>query len=77
MLFSFKTFLFKRLLINLLIFSIKIIKLILNTLYFVIVSILLKSAIPILGENLAIRISTFIILLSTKRSLIVLLRSSK
>jgi len=78
MLFNFITFfLFKRLLIGLLIFSIKIIGLILNTLCFIIVSILLKSAILIFRKNLAIKILIFIILLSIKKSLINLLRFNK
>jgi len=79
MLSSPKAFLFRRLLINLLIFSTKIIGLILNTLWFVIASILilLKSIILVLGKNLAIRMSAFIVLLSIKGSLIDLLRSSK
>jgi len=77
MLSSPKAFLFKRLLINLLIFFAKIIGLILNTLYFIVVSILLRSAIPVFRKNLTIKISTFIILLFVKRSLINLLRSNK
>jgi len=79
MLFSFKTFPFKRLLINLLISSIKIVGLILNTLYFIITSIiiLLKFTILVLGKNLAIKILVFIILLFIKVFLINLLRSSK
>jgi len=75
--FSPKTFLFKKLLINLLIFSTKIVGLILNTLYSIIVFILLKSAIPIFGKNLAVKISTFIVLLFIKESLIDLLRFNK
>jgi len=75
--FNFKAFLFKKLLINLQIFSIKIIKLILNTLYSIIISILLKSTIPILRKNLAIKILIFIVLLSVKGSLINFLRSNK
>jgi len=79
MLSSLKTLLFKRLLISLLISSIKIIGLILSTLYSVIASILilLKSTILVLRKNLAIKISTFIILLFIKGSLINFLRSNK
>jgi len=74
-----KAFLFRRLIISLLISSIKIIGLILSVLYSVITSILvsLRSAVPVLGKNLAIRISAFIVLLFVKGSLIDLLRSSK
>jgi len=77
MLSSLKAFLFKRLLINLLISSIEIVGLILSIFYSFIVSILLKSTILVLGKNLAARISAFIILLSIKESLVDLLRSSK
>jgi len=77
--FNFKTLLFKKLLISLLISSFKIIKLILNTLYSIIafILILLKSTILVLRKNLAIKISIFIILLFIKGSLINLLRSSR
>jgi len=77
MLSSFKAFPFKRLLINLLISSIKIIKLILSAPWFIIISILilLKFIILVLEKNLAIKISAFIILLFIKKSLINLLRS--
>jgi len=69
---SFKILPFKRLLINLLISSFKIIKLILNALYSIIVFILilLKFIIPVLGKNLTAKMSTFIILLFIKGSLI-------
>ena len=77
MLFNFKTFLFKRLLINLLIFFIKIIGLILSTPYFIIVSILLKFIILILRKNLVIKILAFIILLFIKGFLINFLKSNK
>jgi len=79
MLFGLKAFPFKKLLINLLIFSAKIIKLILNTLWFIIASILilLKFIILILGKNLATKMSIFIILLFIKGSLINFLRSSR
>jgi len=77
LLFSLKAFLFKKLLINLLISFIKIIGLILNTLCFIVVFISLKSAILILGENLAAKISIFIVLLFIKGSLIDLLKSNK
>jgi len=77
MLSSPRAFLFRRLLISLLISSIKIIGLILSTFYSLIISISLRSAIPVLGKNLAIRILAFIILLSVKGSLVDLLRSSK
>jgi len=75
--FSFKAFPFKRLLINLPIFSTKIIGLILNTLNFIIVFILLKFTIFIFGKNLTTKILIFIVLLSIKGSLINFLRSSK
>ena len=77
--FSSKAFLFKKLLISLLIFSIKIIGLILNTLYSIIASILilLKFTIFVLGKNLVVKISVFIILLFIKGVLIDLLKSSK
>jgi len=39
--------------------------------------ILLRSAVPVLGKNLVIRMSAFMVLLSVKGSLIDLLRSSK
>ena len=57
-LFGPKAFLFKRPLISLLISSFKTIGLILNTLCFVVasISILLKSIIPILGKNFAVKI---------------------
>jgi len=77
MLSSPKAFLFKRLLISLLISSIKIVGLILNTFCSLIVSILLRFAVPVLGKNLAVKISAFIILLSVKGSLVDLLRSSR
>jgi len=77
MLSSFKAFLFKRLLINLLIFSAEIIGLILSTLYFIIVSILLRFIIPIFGGNLAIKILIFVVLLSIKGSSVALLRFNK
>jgi len=79
MLSSFKTFLFRRLLINLLIFSIKIMGLILNTLYSIIapIAILLRFTILVLGKNLAIKILVFIVLLSIKGFLIDFLKSSK
>ena len=77
--FSPRAFPFRRLVINLLISSIKIIGLILSVLYSIIISILvsLKSAIPVLGKNLAIKMSAFMVLLSIKGFLINLLRSSK
>jgi len=77
--FSPRALLFRRLLISLLISSIKIVGLILSALYSIIASILisLRSTILVLGKNLAIRISTFIVLLSIKGSLIDLLRSSR
>jgi len=37
----------------------------------------LRSAIPVLGKNLAARISAFVILLSVKGSLVDLLRSGR
>jgi len=76
---SFKAFLFKKLLISLLISFIKIIGLILSALYFIIASILilLKFIILVLGKNLAVKIFTFIILLSIKEFLINLLRFSR
>jgi len=79
MLFNFKNFLYRKLLISLLISSIKIIKLILNTLCFIVTSItiLLKSIILVLGKNLTIKILAFIVLLSIKESLVDFLRSSK
>jgi len=53
--------------------------LILSTLCSIIasVSILLRSIILVLGKNLAIRMSAFIVLLFIKGSLVDLLRSSK
>jgi len=77
--FGFKAFLFKRLLINLLISSIKIIGLILSTLYSIVafILILLKSTILVLRKNLAIKMLAFMILLFIKGSLINLLRSSR
>jgi len=77
MLSSLKAFLFKRLLINLLISSIKMVGLILSIFCSLIISMSLRSAILVLGKNLAIRISAFIILLSIKGFLIDLLRSSR
>jgi len=77
MLSSFKTFPFKRLLINLPIFSAEIIGLILNTLCSIIICISLKSTIPIFEKNLATKMLTFIVLLSIKGSLVDLLRSNK
>jgi hypothetical protein len=63
-----KAFSFGRLLISLLISSIEIIGLILSTLYSVIASVLisLRSAIPVLGKNLAARMLAFTVLLSVK-----------
>jgi len=75
--FSFKTFLFKKLLINLLISFIKMLGLILNTLCFIVVSILLKFIIPVFRKNLTAKILIFIVLLFIKGSLIDLLRSNK
>jgi len=72
-----KTFLFRRLLINLLISSVKIIGLILSIFYSFIISISLRSTILVLGKNLAVKISAFIILLSIKESLVDLLKSSR
>jgi len=74
-----RAFPFKRLIISLLISSIKIIGLILSVLYSVIASILvsLRSAIPVLGKNLTIKMSAFVVLLSIKGSLMDLLRSGK
>ena len=74
-----RAFLFKRLLISLLISFIKIIGLILSTLYSIIASILilLRSAALVLGKKLATRISAFTELLPIRGSLIDLLRSSK
>jgi len=53
--------------------------LILSALYFIVASglILLRSAVPVLGKNLVIRMFAFIVLLSVKGSLIDLLRSSR
>jgi len=77
--FSFKAFPFKKVLISLLISFIKIIKLILNTLCSIITFfiILLKSTIPVLGQNLTIKILAFVVLLFIKKSLINPLKSSK
>ena len=77
--FSPKAFLFKRLLISLLISSIEIIGLILSAFCSVIASVLisLKSAVLVLGKNLAVRISAFIMLLFIRGSLMDLLRSSR
>jgi len=85
--FSPKTFLFKRLLISLLISFIKIIGLVLNTLYSIIAFILIlpkstililpKSTILILEKNLAIKMLVFIVLLFIKGFLINFLRSNK
>jgi len=74
-----RALLFRRLLISLLISSIKIVGLILSALYSIIASssILLRSAVPVLGKNLVIKMSTFMVLLSVKGSLIDLLRSSR
>jgi len=79
MLFSLKTLPFKRLLISLLIFSFNIIKLILNALYSLIafILILLKFIFLVFKKNLAIKISTFIILLLIKKSLVDFLKSNK
>jgi len=79
MLFSLKALPFRRLLISLLISFIKIIGLILSALCSVIASILisLKSAILVLGKNLAVKISAFIILLFIRGSLIDLLKSNR
>jgi len=76
---SLKALLFKGLLINLLISSIEIIGLILSAFYFIIASILilLRFTILVLGKNLAVKMSIFIVLLSIKGSLIDFLRSSK
>jgi len=76
---SLKAFRFERFLINLLIFFIKILRLISSTLWSIITSImiLLKSIIPVLGKNLATRILAFIILSPIKGSLVDLLRFSK
>jgi len=77
--FSPKAFLFKRLLISLLISFIKIIRLILSIFCSIVASIiiLLKFAILVLGKNLTIKILAFIILLFIKGSLVNLLRSNK
>jgi len=75
--FSFKAFLFEKLLISLLIFSTEIIGLILNTLYLIVVSILLKSTILVFRKNLAIKILIFIVLLFIKGSLLDFLRFNK
>jgi len=72
-----KAFLFRKLLISLLISFVKIVGLILSTFCSFIVSMSLRSAILVLGKNLAVRISAFIILLSVKGSLVDLLRSSR
>jgi len=70
---------FKKLLISLLISSIKIIGLILSAFYSIIVFILmsLRSAIPVLGKNLAAKMSAFVVLLSVKGSSVDLLKSGK
>jgi len=75
--FSPRAFPFKKLLISLLISSVKTVGLILSIFCSLIVSILLRSAILVLEKNLAIRILAFIILLSVKGSLVNLLRSSR
>jgi len=75
--FSPKAFLFRRLIISLLISSIKIVGLILSIFCSLIVSILLRSTILVLGKNLAIKILAFIILLFIKGSLVDLLRFSR
>jgi len=79
MLFSFKALLFKTLLINLLISFFDIIGLILSALYSIIIFILtlLKFTILVFKKNLAIKISTFIVLLLIKGSLIDFLRFNK
>jgi len=77
MLSSLKAFPFKRFLISLLISSTKIIGLILNTLCFIIVSILLKFIILVLRKNLIVKILIFIVLLSIKASLVDFLRFNK
>jgi len=51
--------------------------LILNTLYSIIVFILLKSAVLVLGKNLTTKILTFIVLLFIKRSLVTLLKFNR
>jgi hypothetical protein len=77
--FSPRAFLFKKFIISLLIFSVKIIGLILSTLYSIIISILilLRSTVLALGKNLTIKISAFTVLLSVKGSLINLLKFSR
>ena len=74
-----RAFLFGRLLISLLISSIKIVGLILSALYSIIASILilLRSTTLVLGKKLAARILAFAELLPIRGSLIDLLRSSK
>ena len=74
-----RAFLFRRLLISLLISSIKIVGLILSALYSINASILilLRSTTLVLGKKLATRMSAFIELLSIRGSLIDLLRSSR
>ena len=78
-LFNPKAFLFKRLLINLLISSVKIIGLILSAFYFIVASItiLLKFIILVLGKNLFVKVLGFIMLLFIKEPLIDFLRSNK
>jgi len=68
-----------RLLISLPISSVKIIGLIMSALCSIVASILilLRSAILVLGKNLAVRISAFIVFLSIKGSLMDLLRSGR
>ena len=77
--FDLRAFLFKKLLISLLIFSIKIIGLILSTLYFIIVSvlILLRSTILVIEKNLTVKILAFMVLLFIKGFLIDFLKPSK
>jgi len=79
MLFGFRALLFKKLFINLLISFFNIIGLIFSALYSIItfILILLKFIILVLGKNLAIKMSIFIILLFIKKPLIDLLRSNK
>ena len=74
-----RAFLFRSLLISLLISSIKIIGLILSVPYSIIsfILILLRSAALVLGKKLAARILAFVELLSIRGSLIDLLRSSR
>ena len=74
-----RAFPFRRLLISLLISSIKIVGLILSVLCSINASILvlLRSTAPVLGKKLAARILAFLELLSVRGSLIDLLRSSR